>query len=173
MFATILLPQFYLQAVLRHQPLLAEKPLGVLDASERKAVLWQVNEPAAAAGVETGMTPSQALARCLSLVIKGRARESEEQINAILLHHAFLLSPFVEATAPGICTVEMRRKSAFESKLQNTIALLGKCGLLARAGIADNPDTSFLVANLSDPVIQIDEAKNFLAPLPLETLTIS
>src|SRR5947207_12777581 len=53
-----------------------------------------------------GMTPSQALARSLRVVIKVRARTQEKSIQKILLHYAFTLSPFVEATAPGICTVQ-------------------------------------------------------------------
>src|SRR5438045_9580168 len=52
------------------------------------------------------MTPSQALARSLQVVIKVRARSQEKSIHETLLHYAFTLSPFVEATAPGICTVQ-------------------------------------------------------------------
>src|SRR5215467_13956122 len=106
MFATILLPNFYLQAIARHQPKLREQPLAVLDDTAIKAVIVQLNEAAEKEGVHTGMTPSQALARCLHLVIKARARDCEQQISDILLHHAFMLSPLVEATAPGVCTVQ-------------------------------------------------------------------
>ena len=65
MFATILLPNFYLQAIGRHQPKLREQPLAVLDATATKAVILQLNEAAENEGVRAGMTPSQALARCL------------------------------------------------------------------------------------------------------------
>jgi len=34
------------------------------------------------------------------------------------------------------------------------------------------PDTSFLAAHLARPVLQMDDAKEFLAPLPIETLAI-
>jgi len=184
MFATILLPNFYLQAIARHQPKLRDQPLAVLDDTAIKAVILQLNEAAENEGVRAGMTPSQALARCLHLVIKARARDCEQQISDILLHHAFMLSPFVEATAPGVCTVQFmqacshRRWPRQESldrvieKLRCIIELLARCDLIARAGIAENPDASFLSAHRTDSVIHVTETKAFLAPLPIETLLL-
>jgi protein ImuB len=182
MFATILLPNFYLQAIARHQPTLREQPLAVLDDTATKAIILQLNEAAEMAGVRAGMTPSQALARCLHLVIKARAREREQQVTEILLHHAFTLSPFVEATAPGVGTVEFKQgnrlypggrassRTGLHEKLERVITALARCDLTAQAGIADNPDTSFLAARLAQPVLQIDRASEFLDPLPIETL---
>jgi protein ImuB len=173
MFVTILLPNFYLQAIARHQPKLREQPLAVLDATATKAAILQLNEAAENEGVRAGMTPSQALARCLHLVIKARARDCERQLSDILLHHAFMLSPFVEATAPGVCTVQfMQPKIRLSEKLQNVVDLLAHCDLVARAGIAQNPDASFLAAHRAEPVLEIKEAKKFLAPLPIETVAV-
>ena len=106
MFATIYLPDFYLQAALRHQPELTGKPVALLDDQEKKAVLIQLNRRAEELGVRHGMTPSQGLARTLDLVIKGRSLVQEKLLEEILLHFAGTLSPFVEATAPGIATIE-------------------------------------------------------------------
>ncbi|PYK72546.1 MAG: hypothetical protein DME32_09650 [Verrucomicrobia bacterium] len=178
MFATILLPNFYLQAIARHQPKLREQPLAVLDDTAIKAVILQLNEAAEKEGVRAGMAPSQALARCLHLVIKARARDCEQQISEILLHHAFMLSPFVEATAPGVCTVQFMQPNNSSSllpdrlteKLRCVIDLLARCDLIARAGIAENPDASFLAAHRVEPVTHVTETKAFLAPLLLETL---
>ena len=172
MFATILLPNFYLQATARHQPKLREQPLAVLDATATKAAILQLNEAAENEGVRAGMTPSQALARCLHLVIKARARDCEQQLSDILLHHAFMLSPFVEATASGVCTVQFMQSAPLTEKLQNVIDLLARCDLVARAGIAQNADASFLAAHRAEPVLEVKEAKEFLAPLPIETLAV-
>jgi protein ImuB len=172
MFATILLPNFYLQAIARHQPKLREQPLAVLDPTATKAAILQLNEAAEKEGVRAGMTPSQALARCLHLVIKARAHDCEQQLSDILLHHAFMLSPFVEATAPGVCTVQFMQPIRLSEKLQNVIDLLAHCDLAARAGIAQNPDASFLAAHRAEPVLEIKEAKKFLAPLPIETVAV-
>ena len=182
MFATILLPNFYLQAIARHQPKLRDQPLAVLDDTAIKAVILQLNEVAENEGVRAGMTPSQALARCLHLVIKARARDCEQQLSDILLHHAFMLSPFVEATAPGVCTVQFMQSSSrapwpppqssdrLTEKMRCIIDLLARCDLIAQIGIAENPDASFLAAHRAEPVTHVTETKAFLAQLPIETL---
>ena len=184
MFATILLPNFYLQAIARHQPKLRDQPLAVLDDTAIKAVILQLNEAAENEGVHAGMTPSQALARCLHLVIKARVRDCEQQISDILLHHAFMLSPFVEATASGVCTVQfmqpcsLGRSSPPESsdrlteKIRCIIDLLARCDLIAQGGIAEKPDASFLAAHRAAPLTHVSETKAFLAPLPIETLLV-
>jgi protein ImuB len=183
MFATIYLPDFYLQAALRHQPELWKMPTALIEEQEKKPVIIQLNEPAESAGIRKGMTPSQALARFLHVTIKVRAREQENLIQEILLQHAFTLSPFIEATAPGICTIQFATTSSLHrdpdddpslrslaQKLLYVTEQLAQCEITARAGIAPTPDTSFLAAHLAHPVLQIDNTKEFLAPLPIETL---
>ena len=172
MFATIYLPNFYLQAALRYQPELWTTPAALIEEQEKKPVIIQLNEAAEKAGIHKGMTPSQALARFLQVRIKVRARMQEKSIEEILLHYAFTLSPFVEATAPEVCTVEFTDNRNLKTKLSRVIEQLGKSEIIAQAGIAPTPDTSFLAAHLSRPVLQIDDAKEFLAPLPIETLAI-
>ena len=116
------------------------------------------------------MAPSQALARCLRVVIKTRERAQENIIDEILLQHAFSLTPYVEAAAPGVCTVQFTDNRDLTAKLSRVIASLAKCDVTAQAGIAPLPDPSFLAAHLAQPVLQIDNPKTFLAPLPIETL---
>jgi nucleotidyltransferase/DNA polymerase involved in DNA repair len=183
MFATIYLPNFYLQAAMRHQPGLCTKPVGLIEEQEKKPVIIQLNEVAEKAGICKGMAPSQALARSLQVVIKVRARTQEKSIQDILLHYAFTLSPFVENTAPGVCTVRFttRHRHPAENRLARSqgyenvtrvIELLAECDIRAQAGIAATPDASFLAAHLARPVLQIESTKEFLAPLPIETLAV-
>src|SRR6266498_849233 len=106
MFVTIYLPNFYLQAATRHQPELRTKLVAMIEEQDRKPVIIQLNDAAEEAGIRKGMTPSQALARSLLVVLKVRARAQEKSIQEILLHYAFTLSPFVESTAPGVCTIQ-------------------------------------------------------------------
>jgi hypothetical protein len=197
MFATIYLPNFYLQAAMRHQPGLCAKPVALIEEQEKKPGIVQLNDVAEKAGIDKGMTPSQALARSLQIVIKVRARQQEKSIQKILLHYAFTLSPFVEATAPGICTVQFmkwhrhpadnqlarhgesvppyggRTGSQSYQNVLRVIEQLTECEIRAQAGIAVTPDTSFLAAHLARPVLQIEKVKEFLAPLPIETLAMT
>ncbi len=173
MFATIRLPNFCLQAATRHQPELYEKPVALIEEQERKPLIFQLNEVAEKAGIRKGMTPSQALARSLQVVIKVRALMQEKSIQEILLHHAFTLSPFVEDTAPGICTIQFRDCRNLGEKMCRIIEQLRQCDIHAQAAIAPTPDTSFLAAHMARPALQIENAKEFLAPLPTETLAIA
>ena len=173
MFATIYVPDFYLQAALRHQPELHAGPVALIDDQEAKAVIIQLNEAAVAAGVRCGMTPSQGLARDLQLLIKTRLRAQEKLLDEMLLHFACTLAPYVEATAPGVATVEFTDAKNVLRNVERAIAQLAQANITAQAGIAQTPDASFLAAHLAKPVLHIDDAKNFLAPLPIETLAIA
>ena len=172
MFATIYLPNFYLQAAMRHQPELRTQPVALLEEQEKKPVIIQLNEAAEQAGIRKGMTPSQALARYLQVTIKARGRTQEKSIQEMLLHYAFTLSPFVEATKPGICTIQFTDNRDLSAKVSRVIEQLAECEITAQAGIAPTPDTSLLIAHLARPVLEINDPKEFLAFLPIETLAM-
>ena len=172
MFATIYLPNFYLQAAIRHQPELRGQPVALLEEQEKKPVIIQLNEAAKQAGIRNGMTPSQALARYLQVTIKARGRMQEKSIQEMLLHYAFTLSPFVEATKPGICTIQFTDNRDLSAKVSRVIEQLTECEITAQAGIAPTPDTSLLIAHLARPILEINNANEFLAPLPIDTLAM-
>ena len=173
MFATLYLPNFYLQAALRHQTISAETPVGLIDGSEKKATIIQLNAAADAVGVRLGMTPSQGLARSLQLVIKVRSEAQEKAMQEILLQSGFSLSPYVEATGPGLCTVQFTDLRDLERKVSDAVLRLRECEIVAQAGISRTPDSSFLAAHLGRPVLQIDNHEQFLAALPIEILALS
>jgi impB/mucB/samB family len=172
MFATIYLPDFYLQAAMRHQSELSRKPVALIDDEQKKAVVVQLNAHAEELGVRPRMTPSQGLARSLELVIKVRNHPQEKLLQDILLNFAGTLSPYVEATAPGIATVEFTDTRNLKTKVTKVIDQLIDSEIVAQAGIAPTPDASFLAAHLAEPVLKIDDASEFLAALPIEVLAI-
>ena len=158
---------------MRHQPELRAKPVALIETQERKVAIIQLNDTAEKAGVRKGMTPSQGLGRCLSLTIKIRAHTQEKLLNEILLQHAFTLSPFVEVTAPGVCTIQFTDNRQLSVKVSRIIDRLAECDITAQAGIAPTPDTSLLIAHLARPVLEIEDAREFLAPLPIEVLALA
>jgi protein ImuB len=173
MFATIYLPNFFLQAAARHQPELCKRPVALIEEHDRKPIIIQLNEAAENAGIRNGMTPSQALARSLRVVIKVRAPTQEKSIQEILLHCAFILSPFVEDTAPGVCTVQFTECRNLNEKISRVIKQLAECEIRAQAAVAPTSDSSFLAAHLARPVLQVENAKEFFARLPIETLAVA
>jgi hypothetical protein len=170
MFAALYLPDFELQSALRHQPVLWKQPVALIDDTQAKAIIIQMTSAAAEAGVTVGMTASQALARCLSLTIKGRALEQEKIVTEILLHHAVTLAPEIENTAPGVCIVHFTSRKNCRQNVERVVNQLSELDLKLQAGLAAAPDLSFLAAHLARPVLQVDNEKEFLAPLPIETL---
>ena len=173
MFATIYLPDFYLQAALRHQPELRAKPVALIDDDDKKAVIIQLNDNAVQTGVTCGMTPSQGLARCLELQIRTRARTQEKVVQEILLHLAGSLAPYLEATSGGIATVQFTDTRHLAQNVLRVIEQLAEAEIVGQAGIAPTPDASYLAAHLAKPVLQIDDVNEFFAPLPIETLAIT
>jgi nucleotidyltransferase/DNA polymerase involved in DNA repair len=172
MFATIYLPDFYLQAASRHQPALRDKPVALIDDQERKAAIIQLNAAAEQTGVHHGMTPSQGLARCLQLQVRTRLHSQEKVVQDILLHLAGTLAPYVEATAEGIATVQFTDNKNLLRNVTRVIEQLADAEIVAQAGIAPTPDASFLAAHLAKPVLQIGDVSQFLSGLPIEVLAI-
>jgi protein ImuB len=172
MFATLYLPNFFLQAALRHQEIPNSSPVGLIDEQEKKPLIMQLNQAAKDAGVCVGMAPTQGLARCLALLIKSRSSVKEEALTNLVLQYCFSLSPLVEATAPGVWTIQFTRTDNLSLNVSVVVRQLAECKINARAGIAPTPDMSFIAANLASPVLQIDDPHKFLEPLPIDILTI-
>jgi nucleotidyltransferase/DNA polymerase involved in DNA repair len=173
MFATIYLPDFLLQAAMRHQTELLGQPVALIGDEDKKAVIIQLNGAAEQAGVRIGMSPSQGLARTLALVVKVRSSAQEKILQDILLHLAGTLSPYVEETAPGIATVQFTDRKKLGEKVSRVVAQLAASEIAAQAGIASTPDASFLAAHLAEPVLEIGDTREFLAALPIEVLAIA
>ena len=91
----------------------------------------------------------------------------------LLLHFCYTLAPYIEATAPGVCTVQFTDARNVSGAVERVIVQLHETGITAQAGIAPTPDASLLAAHLAKPVLQINDAQHFLAPLPIETLFVA
>jgi protein ImuB len=179
-FASLFIPNFYLQAALRDHVLSAEpclpnefifrQPAALIDEREKKPVILELNQTAESAGVAAGMTPSQALARCLDLLVLPRSFQQELAAQEILLERAFTLSPYVEETAPGLCTVQFFDHRDRTAEISRALIELRSCRIIAFAGIGPDADVSYLAAHRAQPLLVVDDRTEFLAPLPLEVL---
>jgi protein ImuB len=174
MFAVIHIPDFELQAVLRLEPELRLRPVALLDDAPANAVVLQITEPASEAGVCRGQTSTQALARCRDVLIKTRSRPQEEIAAAMLLQCAYGFSPAIEATAPGVCALEMAGLPAAaadpETWSKHILDALEQLKLRARVGIAESPWLAGLAARHARPFLLVRDAGPFVAALPLEAL---
>lgn len=107
-FAAIHVPQFALQAALRHEPEAWGRPVALVDAGTAAPRVMEATGAARGAGVVDGLTAPQALARCREVSIRQRGPAVEEAAAETLLQGAYAFSPHLEATAPGWVTLDLR-----------------------------------------------------------------
>ncbi|HEY8965521.1 MAG TPA: DNA polymerase Y family protein [Candidatus Methylacidiphilales bacterium] len=162
------MPEFRLQAVLRHAPELDGKPAALVEATGTKSRILESGTPE----VKAGMTVTQAMARCPGLLLCAPNPAQEASAQDILLQVAERLSPFLESTAPGVVTVELPREKDFapEDFRLRLIDPLESLGLKGRVGVAPNPGFALLVARHAAPVAIVEEPRAFLDPLPVADL---
>ena len=155
MFAVIFIPDFALQAQLRHEPELRDRPLALIEDGPlvSKVSVLQASAAAQAAGVFPGMTPPQAQARCADVIFRKRSPEQERIGTELLLQTAQSVSPEIEATGEGIATADLRavRQPDWPALAGGLVARLADLHLRAQVGVAESPDLALLVAQLAAP----------------------
>jgi protein ImuB len=171
MFAVLHLADFALHAVLRNAPATRNAPAALFSASGKKSVVLAANAAARAAGVGRGMTAPQAVARCTHLLICSPSASAETEARAALFAASFALSPAIEDTAHGICTIDLRGvdPKKIPPALSLAVAQLARLGLPATAGLARTPLLALYAARAATLVLTVADEKSFLAPLPLAT----
>jgi protein ImuB len=173
MFAVIHIPDFELQAALRLEPELRSRPVALLDDAPVKAAVLQLTAPAGQAGVCRGQTSTQAMARCRDVVLKTRSRAREETVTAMLLQCAYGFSPAIEATAQGVCTLDLKGLPAAgdpDQWAKHILDALEQLQLQARIGVAQTPHLAWLAAKQARPFSFVQNAEPFVAALPLKVL---
>jgi protein ImuB len=174
-YVVLYAPNFRLQATLRYYPQFTGQPVALLDSAGKKPRVCELTPPAVVARVELGMSPTQAKARCAELHLLSGNSGHERTARDVLLQTAETLSPFLEATTPGVVTVEWPSEKLPGEK-QLAVALvdpLRLLGLDVRVGLAATPFLAWLASRLAQPVRIVDHAPLFLAPLPIAALNPS
>lgn len=170
MHAVLHLADFPLQALLRAEPALRERPVALLDGTTRQLAVVACTPAAQAAGVEFGQTAPQALARCSDVTVKTRRPDLENEAQAALLAAAFAVAPHLEATAAGVCTIEIKHLAAARRLPALRLALheLDRLGLFASCGVASTPLLALYAARQGaiGEIVTADRA--FLQPLPID-----
>ena len=170
MFAVLHLADAALQAVLRTTPHSLDDPVALIDAT-KGAVVLACTTVARLVGVEPGQTPAHALARCPTLLILPANAAASAELQAALLATAFSLSPAVEMTAPGVCTLDLGGVAEREREpmLRRALGQLAALGLCGTAGLGPTPLLALYAARRAEPFLAVGAAKDFLAPLLLAT----
>jgi len=177
-FASIYVPDFSIQAVVRAEPALQQQPIVLVDGSPPLEKVVAVNQAAVRAGLGLGMTKSQAR-QFLSVAIRPRSRGQEQATHAALLDLAWSVSPRVEdATSDSIVVDLTGLVSLFGS--EETIANLlaqraSDIGLLVHVAVSSNLEVALHAARgfPGVTVIPPGEESTRLGVLPVQVFSPS
>ncbi|HEU5079867.1 MAG TPA: DNA polymerase Y family protein [Opitutaceae bacterium] len=148
---------------------LRELAVGLVSSDTKKALILQVNAVARLAGVEIGMTAPQAQARCADIILRQISPAADAEAQRALLACALNVSPMVEDTAPGVCTIDVRGLAPENRSrvLANAVCQLSELGLQTTGGIAPTPLLALYAARETTAIRTVDKPEGFLHPLPL------
>src|SRR3984885_8281760 len=124
-FACIHIPDFMVQSVVRAEPVSRERGLALISG---KPPLWSVvaaNAAALQAGVQLGMTKSQAAEFCV-VEIRHRSEVQEKAAHAALLDVGWSVSPRVEDTAPDTIVLDLEGLSSLFGAYENIARALSE-----------------------------------------------
>jgi protein ImuB len=183
-FACLFIPDFPVQAVVRQDPDLRNKPVAVLAGASPLTKVFAANPAARTLGVEAGMTKLQAEA-CGAIEWRWRSRSQEAAAQAALLDCAWMISPRVEEGQKGSnddlpATVVLdiagcEKLFGSHAKIADDLKrIAAEVGLEANVSIAENPQAAICAARGFAGVTLIPPGKEaaYLGTLPLFSLGI-
>ena len=173
MYAVVLLPQFHLQAALRWKESITwMDPVALTKEGTAQGIITEATPSAQQNGVHPGMSSSTALARCPQLQFIRPTPSAETHTQSALLQLTRTLSPFVESTAPGVCTADLRNTLAkqHEATIGAALKILDSINLHAYSGLASNPDIARFAATEGRPICIVHDSRKFLNKIPLAAL---
>ena len=174
-FASVYVPNFMVQAVVRAEPDLRDRGVALVDGSPP---LWKIvaaNEAALHAGIELGMGGSQATQFC-TVEIRQRSQSQENAAHLALLDVGWSVSPRIEAAAPGTMVLDIAGlTSLFKSVKKLAVELAeraARVGLRPNISVASNIEVAIHAARgfAGITLIPPGEELECLAPLPIEVL---
>jgi protein ImuB len=166
-FAVLIVPDFALHALRRSDPTLSGRAFALVAGDGRRARVTEASPEAR--GIAPGLAATLAMSRCPGIVLRQREPQAEAESHRIIVAAGFTLSPRVESTGAGCCTVDLRGADRVrtEALMRLHAAELAGVGLPLRIGAGATPLLASYAARCAEPVLIVDDPENFLAPLPL------
>jgi len=179
MFASIFIPHFLVQSLVRNEPELLGKAIAVVHSDAGDPALQKVVEasiPAMQAGVETGMTRLR-LQHYPGVAVRQRSAAQENSAHEALLDCAGGFSPRVEDTARNTVVIDLegleRLFGSYEEIANQIYDQTILLGLQTHVVIAASPDAAICASRMFEgtQVIRRGAERKQLASIPLMMLT--
>jgi protein ImuB len=177
MFASIHVPDFSVEAIVRHQSELRHKRVIVIDGKPPLLTVIAMNALARDGGVEPGMTKFQA-EQFPYAAVRQRSPRQEASAQAALLDCAGAFSPRVEDTRPGTVVLDvegLERLFGSRKELANNLSRqVSGAGLVAHVAIASNPDAAICAAHgpSSVAIVERGAEAEYLKDFPIGILPL-
>jgi protein ImuB len=174
-FASIFVPNFRVQAVVRAEPGLRERAVALVEGTPPLCSVVAVNECAARMGVEAGMTKTNA-EQFAGLEIRLRSAALEKSAHAALLDAGWSISPRIEDAGEDEMVVDLAGLNALFGGEEEIGAQLAArvfaCGLQAHVAIAGNIDAASIAARGCGGIMVIPRGEEAarLRDLPVRVL---
>ncbi len=148
-FASIHVPNFMVQAVVSAEPELRSRAVTLVDGIPPLCVVVALNETARVAGIQLGMSESQA-EEFSGVTIRRRSAARERALHAALLDVGWSVSPRIEDTSPDTIILDIAGLRSLFGAEENIASELMKraaaLGLSAHVAVADNLETALHAA---------------------------
>jgi protein ImuB len=177
-FACIYIPDFLVQSVVRAEPALRGQAIALISGTPP---LWSVvvaNSAALDAGIQLGMTKSQA-AEFRGVQVCHRSESQERAAHVAMLDAAWSVSPRVEDTAPDTIVLDLEGLASLFGSGESIAAELARrvsaIGLNPNIAIASQIEVAILAARgfPGITVIPEGEERRKLSGLPVDVLAAS
>jgi len=174
-FASIFVPNFRVQAVVRAEPELRGRALALVEGAPPLCNVVAVNEPAARLGVEVGMTKTNA-EQFAGLEIRARLAVFEKSAHAALRDAGWSVSPRMEDAGEDEIVVDLAGLGSLFGGEEEIGAELERrafaCGLQGHVAIAGNIDAASIAARGYSGVTVIPRGEEAarLSGLPVRVL---
>jgi protein ImuB len=175
-FASIYVADFMVQAVVRAEPALRNCAIALLEGTPPLRKVVAASEAALRAGIELGMTESQAEDFCV-VQVRPRSPLQEKTAHAALMDLGWSVSPRVEDTAPDTIVLDLTGLASLlgseEIIADQLIERASRLGLVARVAIASNLETAIHAARgfVGVTLIPAGEESKRLGGLPVSVLS--
>ncbi|PYU22483.1 MAG: hypothetical protein DMG30_14645 [Acidobacteria bacterium] len=175
-FASIYVPDFSIQAVVRAEPALRQQAVALVDGCPPLEKVVAVNQAAARAGLDLGMTKSQAM-QFRSIATRSRSCKQEQAAHAALLDVGWSVSPRVEDTAADSIVVDLTGLASLFGSNEEIANLLAQrasdLGLIVHVTVSSNLEVALHAARGFPGITVIppgDESQR-LAALPVQVFS--
>ncbi|MFZ0519971.1 MAG: hypothetical protein WAL95_03045 [Candidatus Acidiferrales bacterium] len=176
-FASIHVPNFMVQAVLRGEVLLRERGIALVDGTPPLVHVVAADEAALRAGIQLGMAKLQA--ELCGVEICARSRAQEKAAHAALLDLGWSISPRVEDLAADTIVVDVAGLGSLfgsdENIAQEMVRRAAGLGLAVHVAISANLETAVHAARGFPGITLIPEGEEekCLSALPVGALSPS